>query len=590
MSRNLLIAFLITSFALTAQTEYIVEEFKKSTDFYTAFNAGSGLLITSINNSDFNSGNESYSINYTFNNGSNSYFSVFKNYANATQDFSFQTDSISIAIKGGSVHDEIAIRLWEDQDFNGVFDGTDEVYTSIKTSCNSSNWSTIKFALNDFIKVTGSGNNILDLNRIRAYDIAIHNGGTTAHSNQVLIDKFTLHSTYTPPVSGNAQLSGSFIQLWNTSGCKCGNWSQTQWDEELQQMKSRCLNKLIIQYGVYGDHAWYTPSSLSFVNYQSDALNKIFAAAEKENIEVVLGLYFDENWNSSNKENVTEYNSILIKHQATMNELYNLFGSSPAFGGWYIPQEINDYEWQTDPAKSLLFDWIKDVTNYSNNLSNKPIFIAPFFNLWQPADVIENWYDELLTEAPNLSAVYPQDGVGIQRKSVNYHVPLYYNAIQSACSKNNRDFGATVESFNQLTGWPIDNGTFSAESAEWNNFKKQIWEADLHLPSDIIQFSYSYMQSNLNNKAQSLASNYLNYVNCFPTKSVNLNRAENVVYNRHLNQLQFSETFEHFQVYAINGQLIDEGYHKKTHQLQPLKPGLYLLKTNKKANLKFIVY
>lgn len=588
MTRTLSLALFLFCFSLNAQTNYTVEEFKNSNDFYSAFNSGSGSVYTTNNTSNYYSGQESLTVNYTFNSGSNSFFSILKNYATATQDFSFQTDSIAISVKGGDDADRIAIRLWEDQNFNGTLDGSDEVYTSIQAPFKSTNWHTIKFALSDFIIVTGAGNNTLDLNRIRAYDIAIHNSGSSSHTQEVLIDKLELQSTYSPPNQGNAQLSGSFIQLWNTSGCNCGNWNQAQWDEEIKKMKAMCLDKLIIQYGVYHDHAWYSPSSLSFVQYQSTAMNKIFDAAEKEGLTIYVGLYFDETWNSSNKETVTEYNSLLTKHKQVLDEVYGLFGSSPSFGGWYIPQEINDYEWQNNPAKNLLFNWVKDVTDYANNISNAPIIIAPFFNLWQPADVLKTWYDELLTAAPNLTSVYPQDGVGIQRKNVNYHVPLYYKAIQEACTNNNRNFGATVESFKQLTGWPIDNGSFSAESANWDTLKQQVWEADRHNPSDIIQFSYSYMQNN-SSTANDLVQSYQNYINCTPTKSTPIAEASNIYYKAVTKTLEFETIINQAHVYSIKGELLINLKNKKQIQLSNFSPGVYFLMHNQNEIFRFVI-
>merc|ERR1719356_1802102 len=495
------------------QTTHIIDEFTSNNNYYSAFNNGSGSLSTSIDRGDFASGSSSLEINYSFNAGANFFFSSIRNYGTTAQDYSYLTTAFSVTHKGGHADDQIAIRLWEDINGNGAFDGEDEVYQSATAAIGTNDWTTSTFDLNSFTKVVGAGNGQIDLNRIRAWDIKISNSSSSAHNGKVLVDKFSLESSYTAPITGSAKLNGAFIQLWNTAGCKCGEWTQAQWDAEFQEMKDVQLDYLVVQYSVYHDLSWYSPSSISTVIYKMNTLNRIVAAAEKAGMRVHFGLYFDETWNSADKATSSTYTSVLTKHKLVIDELWDLFGASSAFGGWYIPQELNDLEWQDDPEKSLLFQWMKDVTDYTKTKSTtKPAMIAPFFNLWQSADQLEAWYDELLTHATNLDRVYPQDGVGITLKDPEYHTPLYYSAIKRACDKNGRTFGATIETFHQTSGWPVDSGSFSATSTEIATLKKQLWNAARQQPDEMIQFSWSYMQPNLTSSSTNLYNNYKAYV------------------------------------------------------------------------------
>ena len=497
-----------------AQVAITLDEFTSNSNYYNGFNFGSGTVSSAINQSDFSSGSSSLQLNYSFNAGSGTFFTSLRNYGTNLQDYSHLTTGFSLEHKGGNTSDQLSIRLWEDIDGNGTFDGTDEVFESTASGLGSAGWTTTHFNLSSFKKIAGNGNSQIDLNRIRAWDLKISSSISTPKTGVTLLDHLQLHSSYTPPLSGKGKLNGSFIQLWNTTGCKCGEWQQDRWETEMQKMKAAELDYLVVQYSVYHDLSWYTPSAIPSVIFEMPTLNRMMAAAEKVNLKIHFGLYFDETWNSANKASANTYSSILQKHKTVADELWNLFGNSPSFGGWYIPQELNDLEWQDTPEKTLLFNFIKDITDYTESLSvNHPIMIAPFFNLWQPADQVEVWYNQLLATATHLNRVYPQDGVGITLKSPDYHLPLYFSAIKRACENHNKKFGATLESFHQTSGWPVDNGTFSATSTDMNTLKRQLWAAEEQQAFELIQFSWSYMQPQLTPESEELYQDYLIYLN-----------------------------------------------------------------------------
>ena len=566
-----------------SQVTINVDEFSSNLDYFSSFGSGSGTVSTSINPTEFSNGTSSLSINYSFNPGSNSFFTILKNYGTTQQDYSYMATGFSIDHMGGNVSDQIGIRIWEDINGNGSFDGEDEVYQSENIVIGSSDWTTSTFDINSFTKVVGDGNGQIDLNRIRAWDIKISNATSTAHSGNILVDNFSLTSSYTPPSSGSAKLNGAFIQLWNTSGCECGGWTQAQWDSEFEKMRDNQLDYLIVQYSIYHDLSWYSPSSIPSVVYKMNTLNYIVAAAEKVNMQVHFGLYFDETWNSSNKSSATTYSSILSKHKSVIDELWDLFGTSSAFGGWYIPQELNDLEWQDEPEKSLLFEWVKDITDYTETKSStKPIMIAPFFNLWLPADRLENWYDELLQKAAHLDRIYPQDGVGITLKNPKYHIPLYYSAIKRACDNNDRTFGATIETFQQTSGWPVNNGSFAATSTDILSLKKQLWAAEEQQPHELIQFSWSYMQPNLSPASTLLYNDYYNYLDDITTITnvdLALNNSIPVYPNPTTGHISINTNnrLKKIKIFSINGVYLFSS-ESEYISLNSLKSGVYLLK------------
>ncbi len=577
MKKTLLFLF-ISQFAL-GQSELLIEKFASSGDFYTAFNSGSGSITTNTNTSDFISGTSSLQINYSFNAGNASFFSALKNYATATKDWSLSPQKFSLNYKGGNSNTQIKLRLWEDVNMDGQFNSSDEVFVSSAHVTGNSSWTKIEFNVSAFVLLTGSGNQTLDINRIRAWDIAIENNTSGSLNGTLLFDDLSLQTAYSAPANGNTNLSGSFIQLWNDVGCKCGQFSLQQWKDELQKMKDACLNTVYIQYGVYHDLSWYSPSNLSFVSYKSNTLNKIFEAAESLDMGVYVGVYFDETWNSSNKSSSTTYSTLLSKQQQTIDEIWNLFGSSSAFKGWYLPQEINDLEWQKNPEKSLLFSYLQNVASYARAKNNsKPVMIAPFFNLWQPADVLATWYNDLFVTAPDIKQVFFQDGVGITLKQSDYHLPLYYPALKQVCTNNNVEFGVTAETFQQLTGWPIDGGSFSATSSDINRLKKQLWVAGENQAAQVIQFDWSYMQIQNTSASFKLYNDYKSYSNCLITNS-NLPKNSQALFwpNPASNQLNFSQDIVDLKIYSLEGKLILSKEKAQNINTSLCKPGTYFI-------------
>jgi hypothetical protein len=437
--------------------------------------------------------NQGLRIMYTWNEGGDAGFTLIRNYDVALQDYSFMPDHFTLKLKGGNSADRIRLRLWEDINANRKFDETDELYASEYYPLGDSVWTTLQFKLTSFKKIAGHGNNRLDLNRIRAWELEVTSQSGEQHSGEIVVNDLRFYSNYKPVSSPKAALTGTFITITDADSGSNAFWSQDRWNRQLLVMRNMKFDKIIIQYCIHQNKAWYAPCSLSFVNMEKTTINKIFESAAAVGIKVYPGLSFSELWYKNDKAAESTYQDLLVKQSETIDELYSLFGTSPAFGGWYIPQEINDYDWQTEQKKTFLFTWLQQVAVYAHSKDpSKPVIIAPYFNLWQPADLIERWYNDLLDVAKDVDGIYPQDGIGSSLKDVHIDIPNYCSHIKAACDKHGKKFGITVEAFRQLSGWPVDNGKFSAIATDPTQLNEQLQEAHQLHSSDIILFNWDY--------------------------------------------------------------------------------------------------
>ncbi len=504
------------SFFAYANSEKLLDGFSSTTHFYTSVFSGSGTVNASVDLVNYMQGNSSLLVSYTLSAGGSS-LEVYRSYGSNTLDLSFSPDKLSLNIKGqGATSQVFKFMLYEDQNMNGnPFEAGDEIYEFVSTTVlNGSTWQTLDMPYTSFTKF-GGGAGTLDLNRIGAWRIVVINNQGTSVSSSFYVDQLIQHTSYSKPVSGTSHLKGSFIQLWNSVACSCGQYTQAQWEAEFQKMKDVCLESVVVQYGFYDNNAWYQPSSLAYATYANPTLNRMFAAAEAKNIKLYLGLYFDETWNASDKSLSSSYSSILTKHQEVADELWSLFGTSPAFEGWYIPQEINDLEWQNTATRNLLANWLRDVSSYLKAKSTtKKVLIAPFFGPNRPADDLESWWNAVLTIATDIDVIAPQDGVGTTSKVVDVDVPLYFEAIKNACDARGIEFAATVESFRQTDGWPINGNSFAAVPTSIDMLKSQVWEAS-RFTDQLWQFEWGYMQPELSGSTTALYNAYTSYAETY---------------------------------------------------------------------------
>lgn len=487
-----IISTLIVPYSFT-QSSKVIDTFT-SDHFFSQIINGEGRIYDSITHSTHNNLKiNTLTASYILPQDKDAYGSIFCNYNKATQDFSFYSKSFSFEVKGGNKMDEISLRLWEDCNINGQFDDVDEIYTSRSFTLNYNTFTKLNFPLKQFKKSNGNGNNQLDLNRIRAWEIIIKNKSGKRSSGKIEISDFKFNTLYKPIKHSLSNISGTFITLSLDNSGQNSVYTIEEWKKEIKKLQQLRINKILIQYSVYQHIAWFKPCKLQQISKNVDAINQLFDAVNNTDIQVFLGLAFSESWNKADKSNPELYQNLLSIQKQTIDELFTLLGSNKNFGGWYIPQEINDLEWQNEPNKSLLFNWLDHTSQYAHNKdTTKPIIIAPFFNLWQPADVIGQWYNELLKEAPHIDWIFLQDGVGTTRKEVNIDIPLYFNEIQQACMKNNRKFGATIEVFQQTSGWPLNNLKFDAVPASIERINSQLNEVMQFNPNDIFIFEWRY--------------------------------------------------------------------------------------------------
>jgi len=214
-------------------------------------------------------------------------------------------------------------------------------------------------------------------------------------------------------------LSGTFVDF---SGKR--NWSQEQWQSQFQEMKDIGMNTAIIQFVSYNDTTWFnSTNSFTAVKYP-DALPNLLAAANNKQMEISIGLYFDESY-WENQTNIEWLRLHAARCVFIAEELNTLFGKNQALKGWYIPHEPEPNAYHSKELTASFNDnLINPISDKLHSFDAKPVSIAAFFNseLTSPTQ-LRDFMTEL--SKSNLQIIMLQDGVGVNHVSLE-KVGLYY--------------------------------------------------------------------------------------------------------------------------------------------------------------------
>lgn len=207
-------------------------------------------------------------------------------------------------------------------------------------------------------------------------------------------------------------LTGSFIDFTGKS-----NWSQLKWEHQFQEMKEIGMNTAIIQFISYNDTTWFKSDNNFTKTKIPDALPMLFAAANKKKMDIIMGLYFDEEY-WKNQTNVEWLRLHADRCISIAEEINAQFGKNHAFKGWYIPHEPEPNAYHSkELTASLNDDLINRISDKLHSFDAKPVSIAAFFNSeLTSTSQLKDFMTELCKS--NLQIIMLQDGIGVNHVSL----------------------------------------------------------------------------------------------------------------------------------------------------------------------------
>lgn len=216
------------------------------------------------------------------------------------------------------------------------------------------------------------------------------------------------------------------------------NWSQKNWKNDLDNMKSIGIDTIVLIRGGFEDKTIF-PSRVIGTAGTPDFAGFILEEAEKRDMAVFFGLYVTNlEWNCG------DWISEIKTNKAFIDEIWERYGDCPAFKGWYIPQECERERLNFSEILRGLSALCKDKA------PDKKVLISPFFYTpitadnggFSPRQTYEEW-DKLFSYGGNdIDICAFQDGTVALRD-----MREYFTATKAVCEKHGIEHWVNLELF-----------------------------------------------------------------------------------------------------------------------------------------------
>lgn len=325
------------------------------------------------------------------------------------------------------------------------------------------------------------------LNRCEGYRIEIVNEKNEVCDGQVCIDALEQLTSYELE-PGKPRFSSVFIQLNKDA------YVNEDWDQQFKDSRAIGIDTWIIQYAQQftgndetTNVSFYKNTNLPWVTEKCDFIDKMFEAAERNGMKLILGLYPGD-YSKTDSTDPTRYDINLQRNKQLFDEAFEQFGNHPCLAGWYITEEFHDGSypvgWQQEPALSMLAQYLEGVASYIKSKSDKSVSIAPALWRGMPADICGEWFGRLFAQTPDIDYLYLQDCGGRCLADFDVDLPNWFAEIKKACDANGVEFGVDIESFKSCS---CPNVPYHAK--EWEELKEQLFVAGLYT-EHITNFSW----------------------------------------------------------------------------------------------------
>ncbi|MFG1461813.1 DUF4434 domain-containing protein [Xanthobacter sp. DSM 24535] len=285
-----------------------------------------------------------------------------------------------------------------------------------------------------------------------------------------------------------SRLDGSFLQIWKDDL----KLSQTQWAERIATLRALECEDVVLQWTSFGDE--YRMSDESVLAFMDLA----FAAG----LRVTVGLPYDHRyWKVlMGQEQITLAAFMTEMAEAGARFISNTpYSSHPAFAGWYVPYEIDQYSWRRPEDRAHLKSYLLRLRD-TLGTKGAPLSISTFFSQLEGAGYLTDVWADVLDAG--LVRLMVQDGVGVYGM-VNYErlAPLF-----TLLQQRKAPFDLVLEVFTQL---PAEQpGDLRLVPANFERVQAQLEAAGRIGPTRILAFAvYPYM-AGTDPKAQALGAAY----------------------------------------------------------------------------------
>lgn len=148
------------------------------------------------------------------------------------------------------------------------------------------------------------------------------------------------------------------------------NWGPAEWDRDFAAMKAVGINTVILIRSGYKQWMTYPSSILekheNCLKPSTDLVKMFLELSEKYEMAFYFGTYDSGRYWSNG-----EYQKEIDLNKRVVEEVWNRYGSSPAFKGWYLTQEV---------SRNIhgIIDIYASMGRFCKEVAHLPVLISPY--------------------------------------------------------------------------------------------------------------------------------------------------------------------------------------------------------------------
>ncbi|UDG78334.1 DUF4434 domain-containing protein [Achromobacter sp. 77] len=261
-----------------------------------------------------------------------------------------------------------------------------------------------------------------------------------------------------PPVFVNA----TFLQLWRSHA----DLTADDWRLRLRSFRRLGSREIFLQWtGLEGGRPddWMAPGAL---------LDTLFDEAAHQGLGIHVGLPYDQRWWDVLARADTPALAAFLGQTRERGIAYmreSGWNQRRAFRGWYLPYELEQYNWASDERQSLLLPWLDALSRAAQETSGNVPCISTYFSRLPGNGSLATLWSRILDHV----GIHPmiQDGVGVAgMDNLRALAPLHDMLLERRAS-----FDLILELFEEMPSGSTDGSTFKARSADFPRVYEQ-WE------------------------------------------------------------------------------------------------------------------
>ncbi len=271
----------------------------------------------------------------------------------------------------------------------------------------------------------------------------------------------------------NGRFQGTFIQPWKSFE----SLSLDEWRQRLRTTRALGCDEIVLQWSATegGTYPWTLPDSL---------IALIFDEAAREGMSIRMGLPYDERWwtvlSSTDPQVLKDFFASTQKRCLDYAKTAP-WSRRPSFRGWYLPYELDQYNWATPERRALLVAWLQAIA--AGTSQPQPLAVSTFYSQLQTTGKLTTLWSDILDKV--MLRPMLQDGVGVAGMG-NY---AGLEPLRGLLRQRKVPFDLIVELFEQLPALEGTGGAFRARAATAERVRAQLEVARNYGAERVIAFA-----------------------------------------------------------------------------------------------------